>query len=468
MELEDTGRTSEILVIDEILQIDSVKKLVRAHSKSLVIDAINTVLDEVKQAAMEMDEEERKEKGALLKPSDLVPLIAELVERLAATSTKRVINATGEVSSHLLGQPCLSPESLVGLAGTATGYSNSEFDLETGKRRPYAEYAERILCNLTKCEAAAVTTSGGAALFLVLKVLAEEKSVVVSRQELVEIGESFRIPNIIAESRACVKAVGTVNKTYVKDYLDAISSEVAILLKVRASCVGGEESVSEQDLARFAGEHSIPFVEYLDYGALIDLSRQGYCPGLTASDCLTSGADVVVFEGQKLLGSPQAGVILGKKKYVLKIKRHPLTQALRTDRLTLAGLEANLESYLDPEQVVAKVPVFSMLAASLTTLRARAFELAKRLEEKLGSSFQIEVEEKRPEGVSDVSPKESPSTYVVTVKVDNAPVTDILTTLRRFSPPVIAKTEGDKIILDMRTIRPEEIGEVASSFNSFV
>lgn len=465
--MSEKEKTSQISVVDEILQIEQVRKLVEDHSEALVVDAIHSVLDEVKRAVMEMSEEERKEKASLLEPNDLVPLIAELVAKLTSSSTKRVINATGVVSSPLLGQPCLSPETSVGLSSIATGYTNSELDLTTGRKCPYGEHAEEVLCNLTKSETASITVSGEAALYVALKVMAAGKDVVVSRQDLVEISDVFRIPDIITESGSFLRAIGTVNKTYAKDYLDAFSHNAAILLKVTAPGTSRGETTQASDLARFADEHGVPFVQYLDYGTLIDLSSQGYSPGPVVKDCVKI-ADIVIFEGQKLLGSPRAGVILGKKKYLFKIERDPLAQVLRIDKLALAGLENNLASHLNQDQVVAKVPVFSMLIASPSTLKKRALELAKRLEEKLGSGWQIKVEEKKSEYLSGALPQGSSSTYVVVVKTNKMPTSDILTALRQFNPPVVAGSQGDKIVLDVRTIRPEEVGEVTSSFNPFI
>ncbi len=328
---------------------------------------------------------------------DLEALLRELLEALGAAakpSLRRVINATGVVIHTNLGRSPLAAVSLEQVLEVAAHYSTLEYDLARGERGSRQDHLEGLLRELTGCEAALVVNNNAAAVLLALRTLAAGREVIISRGQLVEIGGSFRLPEIMAVSGAILKEVGTTNKTYLKDYENAITSETALLLKVHPSnfrILGFTHEVPLPDLVALGRRYDLKVVEDLGSGCLVDLSRYGLEREPTVQETLKSGADLVLFSGDKLLGGPQAGLALGSREVVRLLKQNPLTRALRPDKLTLAAMEATLRLYLEESQAVAALPTLRMLTRPAAELERQARSLARRLKRHWGERLRVEV-----------------------------------------------------------------------------
>jgi L-seryl-tRNA(Ser) seleniumtransferase len=377
------------------------------------------------------------------------PVIAAVVELEHALrpSLRRVINATGVVVHTNLGRAPLPPSAVERLTEVATGYSNLELDLGTGRRGSRHDHLAETLARLTGAEAALVVNNCAAAVMLALAALAEGREVVVSRGELVEIGDGFRIPDVLTRSGARLVEVGTTNRTRVADYERAIGPETAVLLRVHPSnfrVVGFTEQPALSELAAVARAHDLPLVDDLGSGALVDLGDEP-----TAGASLAAGADLVCFSGDKLLGGPQAGIVVGRADLVDRLRRHPLQRALRADKLALAALEGTLLLYLDPTRARSEVPVLRMLDEPLASVRARA--------ERLASLVGGEVEDT----VGRVGGGALPVTDLPSAAC--AVEAELAAPLRQSDPPVLGIVRDGRLLLDARTVSDEEVAVVAEA-----
>jgi L-seryl-tRNA(Ser) seleniumtransferase len=386
----------------------------------------------------------REEIQAGAEPGDLG---ARLRARLAATrrpSLQRVLNATGVLVHTNLGRAPLADEALTRVQETARGYSNLEYDLAEGSRGSRQDHVAGILRRLTGAEAALVVNNNAAAVMLALAALAEGREVLVSRGELIEIGDGFRIPDVLARSGARLVEVGTTNRTRAADYERAVGPDTAVLLRVHQSnfrVVGFTEQPRVEDLAAVARRHGLPLVDDLGSGVLTELADEP-----SARDALARGADLVCFSGDKLLGGPQSGVVVGRAELVERLRRHPLQRALRADKLTLAALEGTLLLYLDAPE---RIPVLRMLREAAEHVRARA----ERLAALVGGT----VEETVARVGGGALPLAELSSYACAVEEDLA------AGLRTADPPVIGIVRDGKLLLDCRTLRDEELDEVAAA-----
>jgi len=456
----------QLSAVDEILQLEAIQSLIDNHPRQVVVDAVRTVLEELREAILS-SKDPAELAGLELGPEDLVPLITDLVREVMQPHLKRVINATGVVIHTNLGRSILAPEAVDALMAVAGGYSNLEFNLKLGERGSRHDHVEDLLCTLTSAEAAVVVNNNAGAVLLALATLASGKEVVVSRGELVEIGGSFRIPDVMRQSGAILREVGTTNKTYLKDYREAIGEETALLLKVHTSnfkVVGFAAEVSLEELVALGGEHNLPVMNDLGSGVFVDLSQYGLSHEPTVQEALKAGADVVTFSGDKLLGAPQAGIVLGKKELVEKMKKHPLARALRVDKLTLAGLEATLRLYLDPALAIERVPTLKMILTPLADLEKRAHRFGEELKKKVGGIFDVKVEREISRVGGGALPLEELPTYVVGLTSAGFSAVELADKLRLSEPSIVARLKEDKVLLDMRTVRDEEIPEAISSF----
>lgn len=367
--------------VDILLESQAMAEAVRQYGKEQVLRAIHGVQEEIRQKIGEAAPEEELEHL-------LEHLEEEVVLRLEKSREfhfKRVINGTGILLHTNLGRAPFSASYAKELAERITGYSNLEFDLETGKRGKRKNHFEELVCQVTGAEAAIAVNNNAAAVLLILSALAKGKEVLVSRGELVEIGGKFRIPDVMEQGGALLKEVGTTNRTRLADYEAAITENTGVLLKVHTSnyrIVGFTESVSAQQLKALGEAFHIPVVEDLGSGTLIDLEQFGLNHEPTVQEVLKGGADVVCFSGDKLLGGPQAGIIAGKSEYIEKMAEHPLMRALRLDKVTIAALEQIFQKYLQEEKAVREIPVFSMLSRSLEELEAQGNYVIEKLNEK--------------------------------------------------------------------------------------
>ncbi len=394
----------------------------------------------------ELKEEIKRELLSLLKPK-----------------LHRVINATGVVLHTNLGRAPISPSVADHLKEIITGYSNLEYDLEKGKRGLRYRNLEWVLKELTGAEDVCVVNNNAGAVLLVLSALAKGKEVVVSRGELIEIGGSFRIPDVMEQSGALLKEIGTTNKTHLWDYENAINENTALLMKVHTSnyrILGFTESVSTKELVNLGRRYGIPVYEDLGSGSFIDVTKLGLSYEPTVQDVLKSGVDVVSFSGDKLLGGAQAGIILGKRELLQKIKKHPLNRALRIDKMTLAVLETTLIYYLDESLALKELPVWKFLSQKPHEVEFKAKELIRILNRE-GFKGNAEIVKDRTEVGGGALPLQTLPTYCVKIEIEGLSASEIDRKMREFYPPVVGRIKEDAYLVDMFTVFETEIPLIA-------
>ena len=416
--------------------LPSVDELARSVDDPLAVEAARQVVDEARAAIR-----------AGAHPGDLQARLARELDALRRARLRRTINATGVVVHTNLGRAPLAEEALDQVVRTARGYSNLEYDLDSGARGSRQDHVAGILRRLTGAEAALVVNNNAAAVMLALAALAEGREVLVSRGELIEIGDGFRIPDVLARSGAILREVGTTNRTRASDYDRAIGSETALLLRVHQSnfrVLGFTEQPSVRELAAVARRHELPLVDDLGSGAFFPFEDEP-----SARDSLGAGTDLACFSGDKLLGGPQAGVIVGRAELIEKLRRHPLQRALRADKLTLAALEGTLRLYLDPERAAREIPVLRMLGDDLGAVRARA--------ERLAGLVGGEVEETVGRVGGGALPLAELPSFACAVEEELA------RPLRTSEPPVVGVVRDGRLLLDCRTVADAEVEEVAAA-----
>jgi L-seryl-tRNA(Ser) seleniumtransferase len=371
-----------------------------------------------------------------------------------------VINATGVVVHTNLGRSLLARDALLAVERACSHYSNLEFSLAKGQRGSRYSHVQDLLTTLTGAEAALVVNNNAAAVLLVLESLAKGKEVIVSRGQLVEIGGSFRIPDVMAKSGARLKEVGTTNRTHLADYEQAISSETGALLKVHTSnykVIGFHKEVPLQGLASLGQRHGLPVIEDLGSGNFFDFSTSQPLGEPTAQSALKDGAALITFSGDKLLGGPQSGIILGQRRLVDRIKKNPLNRALRIDKMTLAALEATLRLYLDPDKAREEIPTLKMITMNKSTLQGRAKRLAADLRRQWGSRPRVQTKV----GVSRVGGGASPGgelpTSLVQISMSGQELEHMRQALLQTDPPLVGRVEDQSLCLDPRTIQADEL-----------
>ena len=448
---------SQIPAINKILLLDEIKELMNTYTEVAIKSAIKQYIEEVKQAILN---EELSEVPSL---SKIVGEVARIVEKEDKNSLRRVINATGTILHTNLGRSLLSEKIKENIESVAFNYSNLEFDIDNKKRGSRYVHLIDIIKKLTGAEDVLVVNNNAAAVLLTLNTLVKDQEIIVSRGELVEIGGAFRIPEIIKLSGGVPVEVGTTNKTHLKDYENAISEETGALLKVHTSnykILGFTESVSNEEISYLARENELVSINDLGSGQFVDFSKFGLPYEPTVKEILDSGIDIVTFSGDKLLGGPQAGIIVGKKKYIEKMKKNQLTRALRVDKMTLASLEATLKLYLDEKDALEHIPTLHMISLS----KERLFGKADVLKIKLSSlDFDIRIEEDKAE----VGGGSYPASYLesVAVKLTHRKLhaTEIERKLLEVEIPIITRIKDNSIILDMRTLRTREFDIVKAA-----
>lgn len=405
-----------------------------------------------------------------MEKAELEAKILSDAERLAILDMRKnlhgVINGTGVVVHTNLGRSLLSSDVCKNIADIASRYSNLEFDLGAGKRGSRYSAVDDLLCELTGAQAAMVVNNNAGAVFLCLHALARGRQVVVSRGELVEIGGSFRIPDVMAASGAVLREVGTTNRTHASDYETAIGKDTAMVLKVHTSnfaVMGFTAAVKLKDLVPIGQKHGLLVMEDLGSGSLVDLSAYGLAKEPTVGQSVATGADVVTFSGDKMLGGPQAGIIVGKKQTIEKIKNNPVTRALRIDKLTLAALESTLRLYRDPTACVRAIPTLRMLTENPKIIQGRAKQLMDELRKISGSGLVAEnINIVSRVGGGALPLQELPS-HGVGICIDGLSANAVESAMRGQDPPVIGRIENDVFVLDMRTISDDEIILVTSA-----
>src|SRR5579859_4208988 len=455
--------------VDELLRLPALSKLAAREGVPAMTSAARSVLgrlrDEIENGNLDAAQLELAITG-----------IASAVERELAsqvsTSLRAVVNATGVILHTNLGRAPLADSVLSHIAATAGGYTNLEFDLATGERGKRdvhsARLFDRLLAPFAKYDARTIVVNNcAAAVLLALNTLAEGGDVIVSRGELVEIGGSFRVPEIMAKSGAKLREVGTTNRTRISDYEKAITENTRLLLRVHRSnfaMVGFTEQPSSQELVALGRKHRIPVMEDLGNGLLVNLAAAGIHSEHGLHESLAAGIDVVCMSGDKLLGGPQAGIVAGRKELVKRIRANPLFRALRVDKLTYAALEATLLAYV--RQDVAAIPALRMIYASAEDVRSRAESFVLRLGKLPG--MEIEVVEGRSLIGGGAAPDATLPTFLIAVSSDRCSPDELQSSLRAQAPPVIARIEDDRLVLDLRTVFVEEEETLLNVFRKAV
>ena len=394
---------------------------------------------------------------------------AQLALNHMRPNLRPVINATGTLLHTNLGRAPLAETALQAITESARMYSNLELDLKSGKRGLRHDLVADLLCQLTGAEAAMAVNNNAGAVYLALTALAQGKEGIVSRGELVEIGGAFRIPDVMTASGVRLVEVGTTNKTHPRDYLNAITEETGLFLKVHTSnfrVVGFTSQVSGAELVEIARPHDIAVMEDLGSGMLFDLSEYGLPREPTVAEAVAAGIDVVTFSGDKLLGGPQAGIIVGRRELIEKIRSHPMARALRMDKLTLASLEATLRLYLDRERALREIPVLRMLAAPAEELQQRCIKLAHRATEKIGSRAQIEVVAAPSTVGGGALPTTELPGFAMAVMPREQSVDALARRLRHGQTAVVARVQDDRLLFNVRTLAAEQENDLLTALKT--
>ncbi len=450
---------SEKLIQEKLRQLPSVEKILESEKlKDKIEEYSHPLVTEAARETLSFIRERIKENPRDVSLDEIIEKVSRTVDEKTSDFTRPVINATGVILHTNLGRAPLSEDALSHIVEISKNYSNLEFDLREGTRSQRGIFLQKLLCQLTQAEAALAVNNNAGAVLLILTALAKGKEVVVSRGELVQIGGGFRIPEILALSGAILKEVGTTNKTKLSDYEDAITQDTALLLKVHQSnfrMIGFEERPSIGELVNLGKKHSLFVAEDLGSGVMLRTEDFELAHEPTALEAISAGADLVCFSGDKLLGAPQAGIILGKEEYIDLLRKHPMHRALRLDKMFIAGLESVLLSYLKGE-ATKKIPAWQMISTPLDVLKRRA----ETIKEKLGKSeISITIAESKSTVGGGSLPGETLPTIVISVK--SAPSVDLSADqqarlFREQSPPIIGRIEDEKFVLDLRTVFPRQ------------
>ena len=450
----------EIPKVDRILCWPEITGLLEKHPRPEVLVAVRTVLDQLR------DHVRNNGDAASLDPGRIAARISSELASRFRPSLNAVVNCTGVVVHTNLGRSPLADEAEEAIHRVAAGYSNLEFDLQTGERGTRYAHVEGLICELTGAEAALVVNNNAAAVILALSSLSRGREVIVSRGELVEIGGSFRIPDVMCQSGAALVEVGTTNRTHIQDFQTAITDATALLLKVHTSnfaILGFTAEATVAEMSLLGQESGIPVMLDAGSGCLIDLSPYGISGEPTIRQYLDAGADVVTLSGDKLLGGPQAGLIAGKCKFIEPMKRHPLLRALRMDKLSLAALEATLRLYRDDRRALAAIPTLRMLTLTAEQLTRRADVIARRLRRILPDTVRLVKQSGESSAGGGSFPLLQLPTTLIEVRIGGHSPQKIEVALRRATVPVIGRIHRDRFLLDVRTVMDRDLPALAQS-----
>src|SRR3989339_985610 len=489
--------------VNELLESPEISKLTDLYPRQLVVEAVREVLEEIRQSMTnktninekegtkvagnlpvldfvvssverwegqggrvkdtEFSDEEVMSQATDLSPQKLFPLVQQALQQKLC-GIEHAINASGIIRHTGLGRAPLAEEAAKQLQEILQSFCTLEINKFSGRRGIRYHNIEQLICTITGAESALVVNNNAAAVLLALDTLARGKEVVISRSHLVEIGGEFRMPDVMTKSGAILAEVGTTNKTYLKDYENAITENTGLVLKVHQSnfkIVGFTETVDLKDLVLLGQTRNIPVMYDLGSGALIDLQKYGLPYEPTVQESIKAGVDVVTFSTDKLLGGPQGGIIAGKKKWIEPINKNPLTRALRVGKLTIAALEATLSLYLEEELALKKIPVLKMILTPLETIEERC----KKVINKVGSETKVCMNLSMVDGFSEMGggslPGENIPTKLVCIHSEKINAIELANKLRNSTPPVFARIEQDRVLLDMRTVYDEEVDMIA-------
>ncbi|KPV44220.1 L-seryl-tRNA(Sec) selenium transferase [Alicyclobacillus ferrooxydans] len=457
--MNNQNRLRSLPAIGKLLHHDLIKTRFSETSHQLLVSALTDTLSHIRRQAQscDIDDDAWVEMASVERIADMTE---HWLQRRLSPQLRPVINLTGTIIHTNLGRAPLSRRALEAVVNVAQGYSNLEFDIPSGERGSRHSHVESLLCELTGAEAGIAVNNNAAAVLLVLSTLGAGGDGIVSRGQLVEIGGSFRIPDIMALSGVRLVEVGTTNKTRIDDYVQAISDQTRLILRVHTSnyrIIGFTEQPEREALAAAAQDHGVVFYEDLGSGALFDYTERGIGDEPTVPECIHSGVDVVSFSGDKLLGGPQAGMIVGRKKWIDAMKKHPLARALRLDKMTLAALENTLLDHLDEKLTEREVPVVRMITAPYAEVAARAEQLAQviRLHSQLGVLMDVEVGDSESTIGGGAFPGETLPTRILTVQVSGISAEDLAAELRTLPErAIISRVHRGHVTWDVRTLLP--------------
>lgn len=445
--------------IDELLKEEAVKIKLESTMRTMVIDSLRQSIDNYRELILKDSIED-------FTKENILETFMEILEENSASKLRKVINATGVVIHTNLGRSLLAKKALENVITIADSYNNLEYDLKKGQRGSRYSHVEELIKKVTGAEAAMVVNNNAAAVMLALNTLCKDKEAIVSRGQLVEIGGSFRVPDVMSFSGAKLIEVGTTNRTHLYDYENNISENTGVLLKVHTSnfkILGFTEEVSVEELVELGRSKGIPFIEDIGSGTLVDFSKYGFTYEPTVQESIRKGVDVITFSGDKMLGGPQAGIIVGKKEYIDKMKKNQLTRALRIDKMTLAALEGTLKYYLEEKEAVENIPTLHMILSDKDLHKRRAQKLKRKLQSKV-SGFDFTIEEDYSMVGGGSMPAEKIPTYVIKVKNSRFSPQDLEKKLRGNKVSIIIRVSNDEVVMDLRTLFDEDFDTIVNAF----
>lgn len=460
---------SSIPKVDEILNNSSISNDLKGIPHKIVIKAVREALDETRKFILGCPDINLM--NYKIDIENILKSIKEKIEEKSQRHLKRVINGTGVILHTNLGRAVLCKDAIDAVLDTAQNYCNLEYDIASGFRGSRYSHLEYIISEITGAESAMAVNNNAAAILLALCTLCKGKEAIVSRGELVEIGDSFRVPEVMELSGALLMETGTTNKTHIYDYESLINENTGVLLKVHTSnyrILGFTESVSISELVSLSIKREIPVVLDIGSGSFIDFSKYGFCHEPTVQEAIDAGVDVITFSGDKMLGGPQAGIIAGKKKYIDMMKKNPLTRALRLDKMTIAALEATLRKYLDLEKAVKEIPTVRMIVEPTEIVYKRAELLSNMLQETCGSKGHFEIVSEHSQVGGGAMPLENIPTFAVAIKPCHASVKWLEENLRKSQIPIIVRIQNDNIIIDMRTVIDDDLTVIESTISNIL
>jgi L-seryl-tRNA(Ser) seleniumtransferase len=455
--------------IDRLILSDEAKVLIDQYNRQQVVETARLVLQHLRTEII--DSQEKDFPSLNITHESVIEAIKVQLQMKFSFSLKEAINASGVILHTGLGRAVIPQEALKNINRVTEGYCTLATDLETGQRGHRDSHLNKLLCDLTGAQAATVVNNNAAATMLILNTVAKGKEVILSRGQLVEIGGSFRMPEIMAVSGAILKEVGTTNKTHLRDYEEAIGENTGAIMRVHHSnyrIQGFAEEPSIEELAKLAQSYNLIIIDDLGSGALVNLSQFGLENEPLIKTSIQAGADVSCFSGDKLIGGPQSGIIVGKTAVVKKIKKNPLARALRVDKMTIAGLEATLQLFLTPEKLTQAHPVYRMMALSLEELNKRALRLQKILRAELKEEAKISVGDGESQVGSGSVPTEMIPTRVLKVRPISESVDNLGRKLRHSNPPIFPRVQKDFVLFDLRTIQKHQDKTVATALVSIL
>ena len=449
--------------VNQLLESPQLKKMVETINHGVVADGVRTFLDDLRSKVSDASDE-----IPIPTPAEMADKIANWISNEERPYLRPVINGTGIILHTGLGRAPLAKQAIAQVAAIASGYASVEIDLANGDRGQRIKSVERLICELTGAEAALVVNNNAAATMLTLSAMAAGKEVIVSRGQLIEIGGSYRLPDVMECSGAKLREVGTTNKTHLADYEKAIDPELTgALLKVHPSnfeIVGFTKTISTKELAKLASQHGLPVIDDIGSGALVDYAQFGLQDEPIAAQSIRDGADLILFSGDKLIGGPQCGIVAGKKKYIDKILKDPLMRAMRVGKMTLAALNATLSLYRDDEKAKQEIPLLRMLSMPIENLKLRAEKLALQLDAVSAVSSCEAIEEEAMLGGGSLPAQKIP-TWCVSIS-PSVSVDSLTAKLRNSEPAVLGRVQKDRLLLDMRTVSPSDDLALVKAFES--